>query len=138
MRAPRAGTSRCRRPGRPWRTRRRAGWPTRRGSPPRGCDARAGSLSAPGRIRTCDFCLRRAALYPLSYGREAVQPIPSPPRRLDHADRAAGRVAVAVEGQDGDDVTARPEALRALPVDEPAGRPRRAGVGEVADLAPVD
>ena len=25
--------------------------------------------SAPGRIRTCDFCLRRAALYPLSYGR---------------------------------------------------------------------
>jgi hypothetical protein len=24
---------------------------------------------APGRIRTCDFCLRRAALYPLSYGR---------------------------------------------------------------------
>jgi hypothetical protein len=27
------------------------------------------SLDAPGRIRTCDFCLRRAALYPLSYGR---------------------------------------------------------------------
>src|SRR4051812_19099556 len=27
------------------------------------------STSAPGRIRTCDFCLRRAALYPLSYGR---------------------------------------------------------------------
>ena len=26
-------------------------------------------VSAPGRIRTCDFCLRRAALYPLSYGR---------------------------------------------------------------------
>jgi hypothetical protein len=25
--------------------------------------------NAPGRIRTCDFCLRRAALYPLSYGR---------------------------------------------------------------------
>jgi hypothetical protein len=24
---------------------------------------------APGRIRTSDFCLRRAALYPLSYGR---------------------------------------------------------------------
>src|SRR5437764_182362 len=34
---------------------------------------RGGSgLSAPGRIRTCDFCLRRAALYPLSYGREPV------------------------------------------------------------------
>ena len=30
----------------------------------------AGLLAdAPGRIRTCDFCLRRAALYPLSYGR---------------------------------------------------------------------
>src|SRR3954454_15516854 len=27
--------------------------------------------SAPGKIRTCDLCLRRAALYPLSYGREA-------------------------------------------------------------------
>ena len=26
-------------------------------------------LSTPGRIRTFDFCLRRAALYPLSYGR---------------------------------------------------------------------
>src|SRR5437763_16068111 len=25
--------------------------------------------SAPGKIRTCDFRLRRAALYPLSYGR---------------------------------------------------------------------
>ena len=32
----------------------------------------AGRLSrgyAPGKIRTCDLCLRRAALYPLSYGR---------------------------------------------------------------------
>jgi hypothetical protein len=27
---------------------------------------------APGRIRTCDFRLRRAALYPLSYGRPAI------------------------------------------------------------------
>ncbi len=27
------------------------------------------SLGAPGKIRTCDLCLRRAALYPLSYGR---------------------------------------------------------------------
>jgi len=27
------------------------------------------SNSAPGWIRTSDFCLRRAALYPLSYGR---------------------------------------------------------------------
>src|SRR3954451_11315021 len=26
-------------------------------------------ISAPGRIRTCDFFLRREALYPLSYGR---------------------------------------------------------------------
>ena len=26
-------------------------------------------VSAPGMIRTCDLCLRRAALYPLSYGR---------------------------------------------------------------------
>ena len=28
--------------------------------------------SAPGTIRTCDLCLRRAALYPLSYGRRAA------------------------------------------------------------------
>ena len=27
------------------------------------------SCHAPGMIRTCDLCLRRAALYPLSYGR---------------------------------------------------------------------
>ena len=27
------------------------------------------SRHAPGMIRTCDLCLRRAALYPLSYGR---------------------------------------------------------------------
>ena len=27
---------------------------------------------APGKIRTCDLCLRRAALYPLSYGRGEV------------------------------------------------------------------
>ena len=27
------------------------------------------SRDAPGKIRTCDLCLRRAALYPLSYGR---------------------------------------------------------------------
>ena len=29
--------------------------------------------NAPGKIRTCDLCLRRAALYPLSYGRLAVK-----------------------------------------------------------------
>ena len=52
---------------------------------------------APGRIRTCDFCLRRAALYPLSYGRLGC-------RELSvggHADRGhlrhphAARVALA-------------------------------------------
>ena len=26
-------------------------------------------MNAPGTIRTCGLCLRRAALYPLSYGR---------------------------------------------------------------------
>jgi hypothetical protein len=31
-----------------------------------------GKGHAPGRIRTCDFCLRRAALYPLSYGRRGA------------------------------------------------------------------
>jgi hypothetical protein len=30
---------------------------------------KANQTSAPGMIRTCDLCLRRAALYPLSYGR---------------------------------------------------------------------
>ena len=38
---------------------------------------RAGSAGrkahAPGKIRTCDLCLRRAALYPLSYGRGGGQ-----------------------------------------------------------------
>src|SRR6266487_2158214 len=33
----------------------------------------AGGVSAPGMIRTCDLCLRRAALYPLSYGRAEAQ-----------------------------------------------------------------
>ena len=28
------------------------------------------AIHAPGRIRTCDLCLRRGALYPLSYGRQ--------------------------------------------------------------------
>ena len=37
----------------------------------RGDDDRQGS-HAPGKIRTCDLCLRRAALYPLSYGREGA------------------------------------------------------------------
>ena len=31
------------------------------------------SSHAPGKIRTCDLCLRRAALYPLSYGRGSGQ-----------------------------------------------------------------
>ena len=31
------------------------------------------SRGAPGKIRTCDLCLRRAALYPLSYGRGACE-----------------------------------------------------------------
>jgi hypothetical protein len=30
-------------------------------------------VSAPGRIRTCGFLLRRQALYPLSYGRSPVR-----------------------------------------------------------------
>ncbi len=29
--------------------------------------------SAPGKIRTCGLCLRRAALYPLSYGRSGSE-----------------------------------------------------------------
>ena len=34
-----------------------------------GAGRRPGKRGAPGMIRTCDLCLRRAALYPLSYGR---------------------------------------------------------------------
>ena len=34
---------------------------------------RAELSHAPGKIRTCDLCLRRAALYPLSYGRSRTQ-----------------------------------------------------------------
>ena len=39
--------------------------------------------NAPGRIRTCDFCLRRAALYPLSYGRLGLRELSVG----NHADR---------------------------------------------------
>ncbi len=37
--------------------------------------------SAPGMIRTCDLCLRRAALYPLSYGRWGTVSVAAPLRR---------------------------------------------------------
>ena len=44
------------------------------------------SRDAPGMIRTCDLCLRRAALYPLSYGREEPKSscltVRSPSRRV--------------------------------------------------------
>ena len=43
---------------------------------------------APGKIRTCDLCLRRAALYPLSYGRAGAKC--SPPQ-----ERPTGRVSSA-------------------------------------------
>ena len=33
---------------------------------------------APGKIRTCDLCLRRAALYPLSYGRSGRDSVAAP------------------------------------------------------------
>ena len=36
---------------------------------------RISERSAPGKIRTCDLCLRRAALYPLSYGRPEAAPV---------------------------------------------------------------
>ena len=38
----------------------------------RAAAGRPGIASAPGKIRTCDLCLRRAALYPLSYGRRGA------------------------------------------------------------------
>ena len=50
--------------------------------------ARAGNVvavqvceDAPGKIRTCDLCLRRAALYPLSYGRLGASSVAVPPMR---------------------------------------------------------
>ena len=51
----------------------------RAGGRPGGADDRrltrrlATRRSAPGTIRTCDLCLRRAALYPLSYGRSGAE-----------------------------------------------------------------
>ena len=36
---------------------------------------RKAASDAPGMIRTCDLCLRRAALYPLSYGRSEAAPV---------------------------------------------------------------
>ena len=54
-----------------------AGLVARRGrtpQKPRSAPLRASlpTSDAPGTIRTCDLCLRRAALYPLSYGRAAT------------------------------------------------------------------
>src|SRR5215210_600863 len=50
---------------------------------------------APGRIRTCDFCLRRAALYPLSYGRWML------PKRQSRAAPPAARASGLDRGRLG-------------------------------------
>jgi hypothetical protein len=61
-------------------TRRPLRWKRRQSTRYEWCTFRHFGLSkmawlshAPGTIRTCDLCLRRAALYPLSYGRESRQ-----------------------------------------------------------------
>ena len=48
--------------------------------------------SAPGKIRTCDLCLRRAALYPLSYGREGAVSLAAPSASARPADAQLGVV----------------------------------------------
>jgi hypothetical protein len=53
-----------------FRTRSTESWPVAQQK--RASDA-GPFANAPGMIRTCDLCLRRAALYPLSYGRPVAQ-----------------------------------------------------------------
>ena len=57
--------------------------PVTRGRPK---GSRTRKLHAPGKIRTCGLCLRRAALYPLSYGRGwvSVSARGGPPRSARH------------------------------------------------------
>ena len=57
-------------------------------------------------IRTCDLCLRRAALYPLSYGRAAPQcsaalPDRSDPSGGDFIDLVSGRLPALWSGEPG-------------------------------------
>ena len=59
----------------------------------RGKEARGGTrgsphANAPGKIRTCDLCLRRAALYPLSYGRGSAS-VAAVPLYLSETDVAS-------------------------------------------------
>jgi PD-(D/E)XK endonuclease len=92
--------------------------------------------SAPGRIRTCDFRLRRTALYPLSYGR--WQP------RLVHSEVTATRTRVRpVRPVPSNPWTRSPGVMRPKqPCFKPSSK-RRIGVlvpfgsGQPFDLAAV-
>ena len=95
----------------------------------------ASALDAPGRIRTCDFRLRRAALYPLSYGRrqrslDRTPAYPETERRLapairEQVDARCARVARRGAG-----------AQLRCPHGHGPRLPRHRGVG--ADRAAVD
>ena len=68
---------------------------------------------APGTIRTCDLCLRRAALYPLSYGREGSDSV------------AALSCGEAGARRDRDRAAASCATRRSSEADRYAERPRR-------------
>jgi len=55
---------------------------------------------APGRIRTFDFCLRRAALYPLSYGRLSPARIADTAPTTDMRTYVPSEVGVTITGMD--------------------------------------
>ena len=102
---------------------------------------------APGTIRTCDLCLRRAALYPLSYGREGSDSVAAlscgeagarrdrdgvaasrATRRSSEADRCAGRPRRTPRARAGDD-SCRPPATAARAGSSRAGDTRKADTG---------
>src|SRR6478735_6262955 len=70
-------------------------------------------VDAPGTIRTCGLSLRRAALYPLSYGRAkgecSGEPVSDSVREL--ADRPAGEIESGIGGHLAPDVGKRDDAV---------------------------
>src|SRR5215208_592589 len=85
---------------------------------------------APGKIRTCDLCLRRAALYPLSYGRLGASSVAAPPRS---ARRRVGRSPTSERSRA---TGARLRSDEASGVDEQIGR-HAERVHEVVDASEV-
>ena len=77
---------------------------------------RAVRRNAPGKIRTCDLCLRRAALYPLSYGRGEG-------KSSCATDASPERAATRVAGHLAPDVAEREHGIAVASRRSSPGRP---------------